>query len=132
MLNLTYSPLQVSLVTASALLAAVIGLLALLRRGHWLVTLLFSSAFLSMAAFQAGTVGHRAGRLRGWRRAPGPPTWPAGLGAGVVAVAGAQRGAGAARPVEADPRRGRLPDAGAGGLRDPVGRRRQRRGWCAR
>ena len=56
-MNLTYLPLQASLVTASALLAAVIGLLALLRRGHWLVTLLFSSAFLSMAAFQAGALG---------------------------------------------------------------------------
>lgn len=56
-MNLTYLPLQASLVTASALLAAMIGLLALLRRGHWLVTLLFSSAFLSMAAFQAGTLG---------------------------------------------------------------------------
>ena len=56
-MDLTYLPLQASLVTASALLAAMIGLLALLRRGHWLVTLLFSSAFLSMAAFQAGTLG---------------------------------------------------------------------------
>ncbi len=56
-MDLTYLPLQSSLVTASALLAAMIGLLALLRRGHWLVTLLFSSAFLSMAAFQAGTLG---------------------------------------------------------------------------
>ncbi len=56
-MDLTYSPLQVSLITASALLAAVIGLLALLRRGHWLVTLLFSSAFLSIAAFQVGTLG---------------------------------------------------------------------------
>ena len=56
-MDLTYQPLQVSLVTASALLAAVIGVLALLRRGHWLVTLLFSAAFLSMAAFQAGTLG---------------------------------------------------------------------------
>ena len=56
-MNLTYVPLQVSLVTASALLATVIGLLALLRRGHWLVTLLFSSAFLSMAALQAGMLG---------------------------------------------------------------------------
>ena len=51
------SPIQVSLVTASALLAAVIGLLATLRRGHWIVTMLFASAFLSMAAFQAGTLG---------------------------------------------------------------------------
>jgi hypothetical protein len=55
--SLTYWPLQASLVTASALLAAMIGLFALLRRGHWLVTLLFSSAFLSLAAFQAGTLG---------------------------------------------------------------------------
>ena len=51
------SPLQLAVVTASALLAAVIGVLATLRRGHWLVTLLFASAFLSMAAFQAGTLG---------------------------------------------------------------------------
>lgn len=45
------------MVTASALLAAVIGLLATLRRGHWLTTLVFSSSFLCMAAFQAGTLG---------------------------------------------------------------------------
>ena len=56
-MDLTYAPLQASLVTASALLAAAIGLFALLRRGHWVVTLLFSSAFLSVAAFQAGTLG---------------------------------------------------------------------------
>src|SRR5205814_4223726 len=46
-----------SIVLASALLAAVVGLLATLRRGHWLITLIFSSAFLAMAAFQAGTLG---------------------------------------------------------------------------
>lgn len=51
------SPFQVAIVTASALLAAMIGLLATLRRGQWLTTLLFSSAFLAMAAFQAGTLG---------------------------------------------------------------------------
>jgi putative PEP-CTERM system histidine kinase len=51
------SPVQVSLVMASALLTAVIGILASLRRGHWLTTLLFASAFLSIAAFQAGTIG---------------------------------------------------------------------------
>jgi putative PEP-CTERM system histidine kinase len=34
-----------------------IGLLALLRRGHWLTTLLFSSAFLALAAFEVGTLG---------------------------------------------------------------------------
>jgi putative PEP-CTERM system histidine kinase len=55
--NFGYFPLQVSIVTASALLATVIGLLATLRRGHWLVTLLFSSSFIVMAAFQAGTIG---------------------------------------------------------------------------
>ena len=51
------SPIQLAVVTVSAMLAAAIGVLATLRRGHWLVTLLFSSAFLSMAAFQAGTLG---------------------------------------------------------------------------
>jgi putative PEP-CTERM system histidine kinase len=56
-MDLTASPIQASLVTASALLAAMIGILATLRRGHWLVTLMFSSAFLAMAAFQAGTLG---------------------------------------------------------------------------
>jgi hypothetical protein len=38
------------------LLLASIGLFATLRRGHWLVTLLFSSAFLSLAAFHAGAL----------------------------------------------------------------------------
>jgi len=51
------TPIQMAVVTASAMLAAVIGVLATLRRGHWLVTLLFSSAFLCVAAFQAGTLG---------------------------------------------------------------------------
>lgn len=51
------SPVQAAIVTAAALLLAVIGLLVLLRRGHWLTTLLFSSAFLSLAAFEAGTLG---------------------------------------------------------------------------
>ncbi len=53
----TASPVQAAAVTATALLLTAIGLLALLRRGHWLTTLLFSSAFLSFAAFHAGTVG---------------------------------------------------------------------------
>jgi putative PEP-CTERM system histidine kinase len=56
-MDLTSSPVQLSLVMASALLTTVIGLLATLRRGHWLTTMLFSSAFLSIAAFQAGTIG---------------------------------------------------------------------------
>jgi putative PEP-CTERM system histidine kinase len=64
------SPIQFAVVTASAMLAAVIGLLATLRRGHWLVTLLFSSAFLSTAAFQFGTLGmlhaEGANTARGW------------------------------------------------------------------
>ncbi|HYM82273.1 MAG TPA: XrtA/PEP-CTERM system histidine kinase PrsK [Candidatus Limnocylindria bacterium] len=51
------SPIQAAVVTASALLAAAIGLLATLRRGQWLTTLLFASSFLSLAAFQAGTLG---------------------------------------------------------------------------
>ena len=67
---ITLSPVQLAVVTASAMLAAVIGVLATLRRGHWLVTLLFSSAFLSMAAFQAGTLGilhaEGAASARGW------------------------------------------------------------------
>ncbi len=53
----TASPVQAAAVTATALLLTSIGLLALLRRGHWLTTLLFSSAFLSFAAFHAGTLG---------------------------------------------------------------------------
>lgn len=55
-MDLTGSPIEHSVVAATALLAAVIGLLALLRRGHWLITLLFSASFLSLAAFQAGTL----------------------------------------------------------------------------
>ena len=39
------------------MLLAGIGLFGLLRRGQWLTTLLFASAFLSLAAFQAGTLG---------------------------------------------------------------------------
>lgn len=56
-MSLDYFPLHVSVLTASAVLAALIGLFATLRRGQWLVTLLFSSAFLVMAAFQAGSIG---------------------------------------------------------------------------
>lgn len=56
-MGLTGSPIQQAVVTASAMLAAVIGILVTLRRGHWLTTLLFSSAFLSLGALQAGTLG---------------------------------------------------------------------------
>jgi putative PEP-CTERM system histidine kinase len=66
----TTSPIQQAVVTAGAMLAAVIGILATLRRGPWLVTLLFSSAFLSVAALQAGTLGllhaDSAGAARTW------------------------------------------------------------------
>jgi putative PEP-CTERM system histidine kinase len=68
--DLSASPITLSLVLASALLAGVIGLLASLRRGHWLTTLLFSAGFLTMAAFQAGTLGilqaPSEGAARGW------------------------------------------------------------------
>ena len=64
------SAIQAALVNASALLLAAIGLFALLRRGQWLTTLLFSSAFLSLAAFEAGTLGMvnagSEGALRTW------------------------------------------------------------------
>lgn len=53
----TASPIQGAAVSASAMLLAAIGLIVTLRRGHWLTTLLFSSAFLSLAATQAGTLG---------------------------------------------------------------------------
>ena len=56
-MDLTASPIQQAVITASALLAAVIGILGTLRRGHWVTTLLFSSAFLAVAALQAGVLG---------------------------------------------------------------------------
>lgn len=56
-MDLTAVPFENSLVLASVLLAAVIGLLVGLRRGHWLTTLVFAAAFFSVAAFQAGTLG---------------------------------------------------------------------------
>ncbi len=55
--GISSAAIEAAAVTASALLLAMIGLLALLRRGHWLTTLLFSSAFLSLAAFELGTLG---------------------------------------------------------------------------
>ena len=69
-MGLTGSPIQQAVVTASAMLAAVIGILVTLRRGHWLTTLLFSSAFLSLGALQAGTLGllhaESDGAARAW------------------------------------------------------------------
>jgi len=56
-MDLTASPIQQAVITASALLAAMIGVLGTLRRGHWVTTLLFSSAFLAVAALQAGVLG---------------------------------------------------------------------------
>lgn len=55
--NWDSSPIQAAAVAASAMLLAGIGLFGLLRRGQWLTTLLFASSFLSLAAFQAGTLG---------------------------------------------------------------------------
>ncbi|MFI5369999.1 MAG: XrtA/PEP-CTERM system histidine kinase PrsK [Candidatus Eisenbacteria bacterium] len=54
---MTAPPFQQAVVTASALLAAMIGILGTLRRGHWVTTLLFSSAFVAVAALQAGILG---------------------------------------------------------------------------
>ncbi len=57
-MNALWTPaLQQAAISASAMLLAAIGLIALFQRGHWLVTLLFSSAFLSLAAFEAGVLG---------------------------------------------------------------------------
>ncbi len=56
-MSLTSLPFENSLVVASALMAAVVGLVVTLRRGHWLTTLLFSAAFFAVAAFQGGTLG---------------------------------------------------------------------------
>ena len=51
------SSLQQAAVSASAMLLAAIGFIALLQRGHWLTTLLFAASFLSLGAFQAGALG---------------------------------------------------------------------------
>ena len=74
--NWSALPVQSALVSASAMLLAVLGLLVLLRRGHWLTTLLVSSAFLSVAAFQAGTLGMLHAESAEVART-GPPTWRA-------------------------------------------------------
>src|SRR5262249_45342001 len=49
--------LQQAATSASAMLLLAIGLIALLQRGQWLITLLFSSAFLALGALQAGSLG---------------------------------------------------------------------------
>ena len=53
-----WSPsLQEAAVSASAMLLLAIGLIAMLQRGQWLITLLFSASFLSLGALQAGVLG---------------------------------------------------------------------------
>jgi len=47
---------QQAAISASAMLLAAIGLIALLQRGHWLTTMLFSASFLALGAFQAGVL----------------------------------------------------------------------------
>jgi len=49
--------LQAAATSASAMLLLAIGLIALLQRGQWLITLLFSSSFLALGALQAGALG---------------------------------------------------------------------------
>ena len=49
--------LQQAAVSASAMLLLAIGIIAVLQRGQWLITLLFSAAFLSLGALQAGVLG---------------------------------------------------------------------------
>jgi|SRR5262245_10561306 len=57
-MNVTWSAsLQQAAVSASAMLLTAIGLIAVLQRGHWLTTLLFSAAFMALGAFQAGVLG---------------------------------------------------------------------------
>ncbi len=51
------SSLQQAAVSASAMLLIAIGIIAMLQRGQWLITLLFSAAFLSLGALQAGALG---------------------------------------------------------------------------
>ncbi|NOT32536.1 MAG: PEP-CTERM system histidine kinase PrsK [Candidatus Eisenbacteria bacterium] len=50
-------PIQDAMVTATAVLCALIGVFATLRRGHWLQTLLFSAAFMVVAAYEAALLG---------------------------------------------------------------------------
>ncbi len=57
-MNDVWTPsLQQAAVSASAMLLIAIGIIAMLQRGQWLITLLFSAAFLSLGALQAGALG---------------------------------------------------------------------------
>src|SRR5262249_19330332 len=49
--------LQQAATSASAMLLIAILLIARLQRGQWLITLLFSAAFLALGALQAGALG---------------------------------------------------------------------------
>lgn len=49
--------LQQAGVSASAMLLLAIGVIAVLQRGQWLITLLFSASFLALGALQAGVLG---------------------------------------------------------------------------
>jgi putative PEP-CTERM system histidine kinase len=55
--SFTTSPIQFTLVLATALVAALVALLVVIRRGPWLTTLVFAASALSTAAFEAGTLG---------------------------------------------------------------------------
>src|SRR5262249_32743098 len=66
--------LQQAATSASAMLLTAIGLIALLQRGQWLITLLFSAAFLALGALQAGAPPLlRSPPPRGAARRAGPP-----------------------------------------------------------
>ena len=65
-MSFTTSPIQFTLVMASALVAAVVALLGVLRRGPWLTTLIFASPFL--------VDGRLPGRERSASFTPTPPT----------------------------------------------------------
>ena len=84
-MDLRSLPFETSMLVASALLTAVIGLLVPLRRGHWLTTLVFSAAVVSVAAFQAGTLGilhaDSPGAAHSWAvYLAAPPRSPRGCG----------------------------------------------------
>jgi hypothetical protein len=57
-MNPLWTPsVQQAATSASAMLLTAIGLIAVLQRGQWLITLLFASAFLALGALQAGALG---------------------------------------------------------------------------
>ena len=56
-LSFTTSPIQFTLVLATALVATMVALLVVIRRGPWLTTLIFAVSALSTGAFEAGKLG---------------------------------------------------------------------------